>query len=86
MMVLVLATRLAHRVRTETGERLHIILPFGFARGVPSVLHGRVGRASDRLVPESSYLPRAREHVSTVAIAAAYAHVLMLVHHRGMTA
>lgn len=86
MMVMVLATRLAHRVRPETGERLHIILPLRFAWGVPSVLYSRVRRASQRLVPQPSDLPGAREHVTSVSIAASYAHVLMLVHHRGMTA
>jgi len=92
MILMVLAARLAHHVRTKIGERLHIVLPFGFGWRVPSVLHGRVGRACGGLLlhptlpPAESDLPRARQHVTTMTEAAANSHVLMLVHHGGMTA
>ena len=86
MVVLVVACLVAHHIWSEIGERLDVVLPLGFTWRVPSVLHCCVWSARDGLAQPDFATPRQHVLVATMAEATPDAHVLVLVHHGGVTA
>ena len=85
MVVLVQAALASHHIWSEIGESLNVVLPFGLTGGIASVLHRCVWRACLGLT--QSNLATARENVrARLAKASSEAHILLLVHHGGVTA